>query len=108
MGDANQFHTDYNIYDYYRNDAGNRGPHSKATNPDNKRPTESGLFANVKTRRSGSGRIDYYAKDGDFNPGSDSPAVDAGTAASGIDYDLNWNPRDDKPDIGAFEYQKKK
>jgi hypothetical protein len=32
--------------------------------------------------------------------------VDTGSASAGIRYDLNWNLRDDKPDIGAFEYQK--
>jgi hypothetical protein len=108
LKDAKQFYTDYNIYDYYGSAAKNRGPHSKVTNPEKKRPTESGLFANVKTRLNKSGRIDYYAEEGDFSPGPDSPAVDAGSNASGIDYDLNWNPRDEKPDIGAFEYQKGK
>jgi len=108
LSDPKQFYTDYNIYDYYRSDAKGRGPHSLATNPGKKRPTESGLFANVKTRTNSSGGIDYYAEGGDFSPGPDSPAVDAGSDASGIRYDLDWNPRDDKPDIGAFEYQKGK
>ncbi len=106
LENSEQFTTDYNIYDYYRNDAAGIGPHSKATNPENNRPTESGLFAHVKTRRSESGRIDYYAEGGDFSPGPASPAVDAGSDASGIDYDLNWNPRDAQPDVGAFEYRK--
>jgi hypothetical protein len=58
------------------------------------------------TRVSEPDNIDYYAVNGDFSLSEESPAVDTGSASAGIRYDLNWNLRDDKPDIGAFEYQK--
>lgn len=41
----------------------------------------------------------------DFNLLEGSPAIDAGKAGIGITHDLNGNPRDATPDIGAYEKQ---
>lgn len=41
---------------------------------------------------------------GDFHLSETSPCRDAGTNSSGIGYDIDWNPRDENPDIGAYEY----
>lgn len=43
----------------------------------------------------------YYS--GDFRLKSGSPAVNKGTNAPRIGYDINFHPRDTRPDIGAFE-----
>jgi parallel beta-helix repeat protein len=40
----------------------------------------------------------------DFHLVLGSPLIDAGVA-SGIEHDFDGNPRDERPDIGAFEYQ---
>jgi len=41
---------------------------------------------------------DYYLQPG-------SPCIDAGTPDGAPDYDIEGNPRDATPDIGAYEYQ---
>jgi len=48
------------------------------------------------------GMLDIQGFDFHLVPGS--PLIDAGVAL-GIEYDFDGNPRDERPDIGAFEYQ---
>jgi hypothetical protein len=49
--------------------------------------------------------LDVDAFDARLN--SDSPAVNAGSAASAPDHDFVGNPRDDLPDIGAYEWHQR-
>ncbi len=44
-------------------------------------------------------------QDFDFHLLPDSPLIDAGRLL-GLNYDFDGSPRDEKPDIGAFEFQK--
>ncbi len=99
---------DFNLHDYYMNPPANLGPHSLWTNPQKRHPTESRLFATVQTRRLPDGRWDFYEPNGDFTPAPDSPAVDAADPSSRLRYDIQWRPRDERPDIGAFELQRRR
>ncbi len=38
-------------------------------------------------------------------PTQDSPLIDAGSADWAPSVDYNWNPRDESPDVGAYEWQ---
>jgi hypothetical protein len=43
------------------------------------------------------------AATGDFTPGAGSPAIDGGNPADAPTVDIDGNPRDSAPDMGAFE-----
>ena len=66
------------------------------------RVVESGVIEENNIQEPPYGMFDIQGLD--FHLMVGSPLIDAGTVVD-IEYDFDGNPRDDKPDIGAFEYQ---
>lgn len=104
LEEGKQFYTGYNLYSYTSRTP-RLGPNSIDASEVDFEAAAARLFEHVRIRTSESGRQDSYAEGGDFSLREGSPAVDAGTPASGIPYDIRWRPRDARPDIGAFERQ---
>lgn len=76
-----EFHMDFNLYQIRRDRT--LGAHSLSADP---------LFVDAGI---------------DFRLTENSPARNSASKTSGIIYDVNWNPRENTPDRGAFEYQPK-
>jgi hypothetical protein len=67
-------------------------------------------YSNVEGGYPGEGNIDANplfvdAEAGDFHLQESSPCIDSGDPDAGLETDLEGNPRDDQPDMGAYEYQ---
>lgn len=106
--DNPRFFAGYNVYDFNRGGKYQIAETSRLVNPGKTSPTPSGLFANLKVMDASATDADvkgydYYHPEGDFTPAAGSVLVDAGLKRSNVTYDINWKPRGDRPDIGAFE-----
>jgi parallel beta-helix repeat protein len=95
--DAPGFTMDYNCYVSFWNTQPVGNTHSLVIKTTATVIPDS-LFADV---RYDSTLDDDY---GDYRLAANSRCRNRGTAASGITYDLTWNPRDAQPDLGAYEY----
>ena len=68
-------------------------------------------YSDVKGGWPGEGNIDadplfVDPDNGDYHLQPGSPCIDAGTPLGAPDDDIEGNPRDEFPDMGAYEYQK--
>jgi predicted outer membrane repeat protein len=68
------------------------------------------IYSNVEGGYPGEGNIDadplfVAAGAGDFHLQESSPCIDNGDPDAGLETDIEGNPRDDQPDMGAYEYQ---
>ena len=82
----------------------NINPNSLDINPNDTYPNENDratFFSDVYYRF-----VEYYGLDsqGEFHLANDSPAIDFANTESGITYDIDFLPRDFRPDAGAREY----
>jgi predicted outer membrane repeat protein len=69
------------------------------------------IYSDIQGGWEGEGNIDadpmfVDADNGDYQLQADSPCIDAGTPDCATDYDIDGNPRDDEPDMGAYECQR--
>jgi len=67
-------------------------------------------YSNIKGGWSGEGNIDdeplfVDLDNGDYHLQADSPCIDAGTPNGAPPDDIEGNPRDEFPDMGAYEYR---
>ncbi|RMD45639.1 DUF1565 domain-containing protein, partial [Candidatus Pacearchaeota archaeon] len=100
----------YNIYDSYVQGSPSLSEISSTsilTNPGHKKPSPTDFFIDVATLTGevyNNSDVDF-GYSGDFHLSPTSVARDKGyKSPSNISYDLEWNPRDSKPDVGAYEF----
>jgi hypothetical protein len=93
---------DYNLYDIRA--TRDLNPNSLDINPNDTYPNENDratFFSDVYYRF-----VEYYGLDsqGGFHLAENSPAIGFANTESGINYDIDFLPRDSQPDAGAREY----
>jgi hypothetical protein len=94
---------DYNLYDLWETRILNSN--SLDINTDNQRPNagdRATFFSDVTYQF-----VEHYGIDsqGDFHLAQDSQAIGFANTESGINYDIDFLPRDSQPDAGAREYR---